>query len=61
MKTEDDSDYKQALCKQADFCGMESLTETEQCIVNGWSYGKEKSKEENAETALGGKQGGLCG
>ena len=29
-----DSDYRQELCEQADFWGMESLTETEQCIVN---------------------------
>ncbi len=37
MKNENeyDSDYRQELCEQADFWGMESLTETEQCIVDG--------------------------
>ena len=34
-KIEYDSDYRQELCEQADFLGMESLTEIEQCIVNG--------------------------
>jgi hypothetical protein len=29
-----DLDYRQELCEQADFWGMESLTEDEQCIVN---------------------------
>lgn len=36
----DNDEYKQALCEQADFYGMESLTETEQCIVNEWEIGK---------------------
>lgn len=35
---EDDSDHRQDLCEQADFFGMESLTEEEQCIVNLWAY-----------------------
>lgn len=29
-----DSDYRRELCRQADFWGMDSLTEIEQCIVN---------------------------
>jgi len=29
-----DSDYRRELCEQADFWGMDSLTEAEQCIVN---------------------------
>ena len=29
-------DYKRELCIQADFWGMESLTEDEQCIVEGY-------------------------
>lgn len=36
---EEDLDYKQELCEQADFWGMESLTEKEQCIVNDWDHG----------------------
>ena len=31
-----DKEHKQELCAQADFWGMESLTEKEQCIVNDW-------------------------
>lgn len=34
----DDEDYKQELCEQADRLGMESLTEIQQCIVNGEKY-----------------------
>lgn len=30
-----DSDDKRRLCEQADRLGMESLTEEEQCVVNG--------------------------
>lgn len=33
-----DSDYRQELCEQADFWGMESLTETEQCLVDSEIY-----------------------
>ena len=44
MTIEDDSDHKQALCEQADFWGMDSLTETEQCIVNGWTYDQQENK-----------------
>lgn len=50
MTIESDLDYRQELCKQADFWGMESLTEIEQCIVNQEKYDKEKdfTKEKNS-------------
>ena len=35
---EDFEDYRKELCAQADYLGMESLTEDEQCIVNGLEF-----------------------
>jgi len=34
-------DYRKELCRQADYWGMESLTEDQQCIVNGIKIGKD--------------------
>lgn len=31
-------EYRQELCTQVDFWGMDSLTEIQQCIVNGWEF-----------------------
>jgi len=38
IRDEELEDYRQELCQQADCFGMESLTEEQQCIVNGLEY-----------------------